>query len=283
MVKKMKNILEGLTHLVGRVKKTYYFEDFIRVYPNGIKYNRLGFQRKSSSSDFKNFLNHCKFYSFASQFVRDLSVVDLGCGSGYGAKILHKRGAIKVCGYDASKPAIKFAQKNFSDYGDFRRANILNLYPIKDNSFEVALCSEVLEHVKEYNKEMLALEEMKRVTKKGGLVIIGTPNSELLKDHGFTYGEINSLISKYFLDFVIFENAFISTDSFEKWEARRKSGSHGVQVAHDLNMEEVVGSVKENLMVKKGTQTGNYVLKGINIDTSLLHNTHSWIVVAINN
>ena len=41
--------------------------------------------------------------------------------------------------------------------------------PFKDESFEVILCTEVLEHLK---KPQLAVDEMKRVLKKGGKLIL---------------------------------------------------------------------------------------------------------------
>ena len=61
-------IWEYLTHLLGKITKKYYWEDYIRVYPQGICINRRGMKREPLQNDINNFLNHQKFYKFAAQF-----------------------------------------------------------------------------------------------------------------------------------------------------------------------------------------------------------------------
>ena len=46
--------------------------------------------------------------------------------------------------------------------------------PFKDNSFDLIVCSEVLEHLHEYND---AIKEMKRVLKPGGKFFASVPAS----------------------------------------------------------------------------------------------------------
>ena len=67
----------------------------------------------------------------------------------------------------------------------------------------------MLEHIKEYGLEAKALDELRRVTRAGGIVIIATPSSELLGDHGFHFEEIKDLVAARFRDYVIFENALV--------------------------------------------------------------------------
>jgi ubiquinone/menaquinone biosynthesis C-methylase UbiE len=59
-----------------------------------------------------------------------------------------------------------------------KNVSILNIetdrFPYKDNTFDMVLCSEVLEHLP--HSPAPALAEMYRVTKNGGQVLITTPN-----------------------------------------------------------------------------------------------------------
>ena len=68
----VKKVFEGFTHIVGRVSGAYYFEDYVRVYPDGLAFNQLGRKRDSTANDHNNFLNHCKFYRFCFFFIRIL-------------------------------------------------------------------------------------------------------------------------------------------------------------------------------------------------------------------
>lgn len=84
----VKKVFENFTHFIGRISGRYYFEDYVRVYPDGLAFNRLRKKRKSTKHDLNNYLNHTKFYRFTAQFVNNKKVADVGCGSGYGSKIL---------------------------------------------------------------------------------------------------------------------------------------------------------------------------------------------------
>jgi 2-polyprenyl-3-methyl-5-hydroxy-6-metoxy-1,4-benzoquinol methylase len=214
---------EGLAHFIGRLTRRYFVEDFVRVYPGDLTFNRLGLRKEVTPFHRNNFLNHRKFYLFAGQFVSGKLVADIGCGSGYGSAMLKDLGARGVYGCDLSNHAIRFAQEKYGASAQFTRQNItaLSLYPRE--YFDTVICSEVLEHVKEYGKEQVAIEEMKRVCKLDGLIVIGTPNSELLGDHGFSYEKILELLSANFEQFIIFENALVPDGpSRADWESRRE-------------------------------------------------------------
>ena len=268
-----------MSHLYGRISKKYYCEDFVRVYPNGIQINRLGWHKTAPPT---NYLNHEKFYAFAAQFARGATLVDIGCGSGYGCALLKKAGAASVCGTDASAHAIGFARKKYGDHAEFSRQGVTNMALYCDDRFDVTLCSEVLEHIKEYGKEDQAVQEIKRITRPEGIVIIGTPNTELIEDHGFSFEEIETIIKRYFPRYCIFENALVPFGpSKELWEVRRSKGRTGVVVTQAINYDDTVfpdGTVPQS---KSGPPAGKHRVGSVEIDTSLLHNTHSWTVVAI--
>lgn len=272
-----------ITHFWARYRQTFYFEDYFRVYPGGTTFNKLGFRRTAKKSDLINYLNHLKFYQFAAQFVRKKVIVDLGCGSGYGCKVLKKADAKKVYGTDASKHSILYARSKFGKYAEFSIQSITNLNEYTNNMFEVAVSSEVLEHVKEYNMEGIALDEIKRVTKKGSLIIIGTPNNEIVEDHGFSYEEINNLFKRRFTKFCIFENALIPFgDRKSLWEKRLLNKKIGIIISELINFEEIALIDHQAPELKKGIKPGKFKFENYSIDTTLLHNTHSWVIVAIN-
>jgi 2-polyprenyl-3-methyl-5-hydroxy-6-metoxy-1,4-benzoquinol methylase len=274
-------ILDRLTHILGRVSGRYYFEDFVRVYPDGICINRLGRRRPASSNDVKNFLNHRKFYNFAAQFAGGAIVADIGCGSGYGCAQLKQAGARRVRGSDASKSAIRFARQHYGDVAEFSIQGITDMHLFSDRQFDLVVCSEVLEHIKEYGKEHQALTEIRRITRPDGLVVLGTPNSEMLGDHGFSFHEINTLIREHFSQYCIFENALVPIGSFKaEWDRRSAEGQTGVIVSQAIDLAETVLPDDGVVEIKAGIPAGVYQLGDLAIDISRLHNTHSWAIVA---
>lgn len=229
-----------LGHFIGRLTRQYYFEDFNRVYPDS-EFDIFG--KRTEYTDFHRgmFLGQQTFYKFAAQFVSGKTVCDIGCGIGYGAKVLKESGASRVFGADVSKKAISYAKSNFGQYAEFSIQTCTKLRLYADDSFDVAVCSEVLEHVKEYSKQDTALEELRRVTKYQGIILLGTPNSELLANHGFSFAELSSLLERYFQSFVIFENALVpaDTDSRREWNERLEIGRTGVIVSEPIDFSGV--------------------------------------------
>ncbi|MEW5975179.1 MAG: methyltransferase domain-containing protein [Acidobacteriota bacterium] len=115
---------------------------------------------------------HVARYNFSCPLVSGAAVLDLGCGTGYGTALL-SRYASRVSGLDLSPEAIHFARVHFSapnaDYvvGDAAALGY------RTDCFDAVVCFEVIEHL--WNQQSL-LEEVKRVLKPGGVLIISTPN-----------------------------------------------------------------------------------------------------------
>jgi len=284
-IKKLTNRLRNsVLHYISQKRQTYYHEDYVRVYPDGIVFTEYGNRRKATDDDIKNFINHCKFYKFAAQFVKDKIAADIGCGAGYGCRILKEGGgAARVYGADISGPGIKFAQARYGDYAEFSVQGITNLKGYPSHSFDVTVCGEVLEHIKEYRKEEGAIKELKRVTKKGGIIAAGTPNAEMLDNHGFSYEEIRTLLADNFDTFCIFENALVPYSGKKAlWNERLSTGNAGIIVTQDINFNETVIPKGISPELKKGLVPGFVNLSDLEINTALLHNTHSWVVVAVN-
>ncbi len=270
-----------VTHAIGKITGRNYFEDYVRVYPGGLALDRLGRPRAATPSDLKNYLNHRKFYQFAAQFVRGRAVADVGCGSGYGCEILSQAGAASVSGSDVSGPALRYATMRYGHLAEFVRQGITDLRAYRDASFDVTVSSEVLEHIKEYHLEAEAVAELKRITRPGGIVIVATPNTELLGEHGFSFEAIDHLFKTAFRHYCVFENALLPSGSgYESWVKRQAEGRTGVVVSEAIRLDETVLPDPAVAGLKVGIEPGDYDCAGTRIDTRLLHNTHSWVVVA---
>ncbi len=90
------------------------------------------------------------------------TVLDVGCGEGFGMNLLRQNAIGKNwLGVDVVDEALKLGKKQFPDL-KMQKASAYKL-PFKDGLFDLVMSTEMLEHLEDPKK---ALSEMKRVTKK---------------------------------------------------------------------------------------------------------------------
>lgn len=119
------------------------------------------------------FLEHVSRYMFASSIVGGKTVLDMGCGCGYGSYHLARSGAASVLGIDLSEEAIEYCRNNYTHEGlVYKTHNILDT-GLEDESFDTIVSFEVFEHVD--SPERL-LSEVKRLLKPEGVFVVSTPN-----------------------------------------------------------------------------------------------------------
>jgi ubiquinone/menaquinone biosynthesis C-methylase UbiE len=100
--------------------------------------------------------------------------LDIGCADGTFTKYyLEKFPNTKGWGVDISEVVVEHAKKN-CPLGHFKPADCYSL-PFKDEEFDLVHCAEMIEHV-DYPEK--AIDEMYRVLKKNGTLIITTPNEK---------------------------------------------------------------------------------------------------------
>ncbi len=116
---------------------------------------------------------HFHRYLWASRFVRDRRVLDLGSGEGFGAAILADV-ASHVVGVDVDEPTIEHSRLNYAGPKlEFVLGTALDLSAHEKASFDVVVAFEVIEHVQEQER---VLAEAARVLGDDGLLIASTPD-----------------------------------------------------------------------------------------------------------
>ncbi len=148
---------------------------------------------------------HIARYVFAGQLVQGKTVLDVGCGVGYGSRRLVDSGAASVTAFDLSNDAI--SQANL--YYAHERINfqVRNAEKFRFNQkFDVVTCFELIEHV---NKPHDVMRRIRDHVRPDGVLFMSTPRALAeLRTHFHTreYGidEFSDLISGYFNSYEIY-------------------------------------------------------------------------------
>lgn len=128
----------------------------------------------------RNFYN--SLVSLASS-VSPNTVLDVGCGEGFTMEILKtNKIATFIEGIEYENDTISLAKKLFPNL-NISKGSAYQL-PYKNNSFDLVVCTEVLEHLE---NPTLALTESIRVSKKN--IIISVPNEPLFMLSNFFRGK----------------------------------------------------------------------------------------------
>lgn len=110
----------------------------------------------------------------SSSDVKGKTVLDIGCGSGWIETMLLEKGSKKIIGIDISDEVIRAAKKKKLKNVVYQKASAIDL-PFKNNSFDVVVSFEVLEHIP-VNTEDKMFKEVYRVLKPGGKFFLSTPH-----------------------------------------------------------------------------------------------------------
>lgn len=97
--------------------------------------------------------------------------IDLGCGNGYFLQHLKKRGGnAELRGLDYSKREVEEAKKKGFDVV---QCNFEEGFPENGNAYDVVYAAEIIEHL--FNPDIF-LAESNRILRKGGYLLLTTPN-----------------------------------------------------------------------------------------------------------
>ena len=147
--------------------------------------------------DVKLSMEHYQRYYSVLPLVRHKTVLDAACGEGYGTALL-ALSAAHVIGIDISPEAVLRAKQNYShcENIDFVEASVAGL-PIADHSVDAVISFETIEHVAEDIQRQF-LEEITRVLKDDGVLIMSTPNKEIYSDRPKYHNEFH--IKEFYRD-----------------------------------------------------------------------------------
>ena len=125
---------------------------------------------------------HRIFFTLLEKYLRErgpinlrLKILDAGCGTGLVMKRLEKYGS--PVGVDYSETALELCKSR--GLKSLYKGSIIKL-DFPSNSFDVITCFDVLYHMN-VEDDTLALKELYRVCKPGGLILINVPAWESLK------------------------------------------------------------------------------------------------------
>ena len=148
---------------------------------------------------------HLHRYALALQAAEGRSVLDIASGEGYGSALLAKWAAC-VTGVDIDVEAVNHAQIQYGHLANLKfLAGSCSAIPLADDSIEVVTSFETIEHHDQHEEMM---QEIKRVLKADGLLIISSPNRLVYSDEpNYTnpfhvkelyYGEFLDLLKRHF-------------------------------------------------------------------------------------
>jgi 2-polyprenyl-3-methyl-5-hydroxy-6-metoxy-1,4-benzoquinol methylase len=145
------------------------------------------------------FVAHASIYHFASRFVAGARVLDAGCGTGYGARILSRNGAAHVHGIDIDPLSVAYARRRYaSSTVSFARADCESLV-LPEGHFDFVFASNVLEHLE---RPELLLRSAIRALRPGGRALFAVPpitsEETAALHHGIHYHRSNLTVAAWY-------------------------------------------------------------------------------------
>jgi 2-polyprenyl-3-methyl-5-hydroxy-6-metoxy-1,4-benzoquinol methylase len=207
-----------------------------------------------------NFQNHLKAYKFLTQFAIGKRVLEIGCGTGYGAHLLAEL-ALSVTAIDYSPRTVKYAAKRYSRPNLSYAVMSAEKLDLGSQKFDLVFSSEVFEHLHDHDAHLSQVAEL---LPPGGLCFVATPNPELTENmspyhtHEWTFGELKALMLQYFSNVEIVEaiNNPPTPHQAGLRATRWSSGEVGLDPRKD------------------------FAIRGVNVNREYLSNTHSFFVFA---
>ena len=130
----------------------------------------------------RHYFRESLMINYLTAYLKKGKVLDAGFGSGSLLTRLAKYN-FKAQGIDLSEAFVKFVEKklkteNLDRQIKVKKGNLMKM-DFPDNYFDGIVCGEILEHIK---NDSLAVREMNRVLKKGGIGVITVPANPGLWD-----------------------------------------------------------------------------------------------------
>lgn len=232
-------------------------------------------------SHFEISYEHWHRYMYSTNFVKSKKVLDIACGEGFGSNYLATY-ANSVTGVDIDADTILHAKKKYIKSNlNYQIGNCNDLSRFTDNSFDVVISFETIEHLKKEEQEIF-LAEIFRVLNKNGMLLMSTPDKAKYTDEAqhtnifhvreFYQNEYVTFLQQFFLNVEIFSQD-IYTGSLIKPLERGKSTYREYKISYQNGQySPLLDEVKTTYYIavcSKGNKKNNQ-----DLDTSFLYDPH---------
>ena len=243
--KKPQRIVQIFKSLIRRLRDAFklclfrlmfWDSDFFWLYRN--RYLRM--DAKEPINDKKRRAFHVDRYDFAVKYLKgmnkdSLMILDIACGTGYGSDILKILNPKLIIGVDIDSETIRYASKKYgSERCVFKIANAIDMKDFRDKMFDAIISFETIEHLED---PILFLENINRLLKNKGILIMSTPNKwGLNAPHKVDYNY--DLLKCHLKNFFYIESIYShNSGSMDLWVNKGVSMRRLVK-AHTENIEE---------------------------------------------
>ncbi|TVL99222.1 MAG: hypothetical protein CV087_18830 [Candidatus Brocadia sp. WS118] len=114
-------------------------------------------------------VRYAKCFRYLRDIPHDSKLLEVGCGQGTGLLIARGFGFKNLVGVDVSEERLRRAKDKLQGHASLTLVPIDTHLPFKDEYFDVVISAAVIEHTL---KPKVFMQEISRVVKKGGCVII---------------------------------------------------------------------------------------------------------------
>ncbi|MDB4926964.1 bifunctional 2-polyprenyl-6-hydroxyphenol methylase/3-demethylubiquinol 3-O-methyltransferase UbiG [Mucilaginibacter sp.] len=145
-------------------------------------------------------IEHLHRYGIVLSYIENKIVLDIACGEGYGSNLLSSK-ATQVIGVDIDLDTIEEARKKYNASNLTFILGSTDKIPVKNSYVDVVISFETIEH---HDKHEEMMNEIKRVLKPDGILIISSPektgeiSSNPFHIKELSKKEFTNLIGKYF-------------------------------------------------------------------------------------
>ena len=149
---------------------------------------------------------HLSRYAFAARCAAEATVLDIGCGAGYGTAEL-ARSALSAVGIDIAPQAVAYSRDHYAQPNLSFVAASATALPFAASAFDFVTAFEVIEHLADWRG---LLAEARRVLRPEGVFLVSTPNKLYYTEsrgvegpnpfhtHEFEFAEFQAALAEFF-------------------------------------------------------------------------------------
>lgn len=168
-------------------------------------------------------IEHLHRYAIVNTYIEDKVVLDIASGEGYGSNLMSEKASF-VYGVDIDSFSVEHAKLKYKKENLEFRIGSASEIPIANDSIDVVVSFETLEHHDKHDEMML---EVKRVLKPNGLLIISTPDK-------LYYSDVRNFHNKFHVK-ELYKDEFIKLmfDNFKRTQILTQVYCSGVSIIQE--------------------------------------------------